>query len=694
MLVSVSVDRHLTPASAAATTEKHRSGRLVRGSEGIPRGASGFDRFAIAHGPIGRDNGDYAPFEPGVPLMRRCGLFLAAVVVFAFFSQGPAEADYIVAKFDMSLLYKNAPNYPELAPPPPPPQPKQPPPNMKGGGKGMPAPRPMPPPMPVVPAKIVPPVPPGGGPYIFTVIEEKHYYGTEEDPKKEGKAIVFDSPFGKQNRFLEMAGWYPNVSKYTLIKHETPAKKFAKDHKPDPAVKDEKKYLDAAEWALKHGLKDEFHATMDELAKFAPKRPEVVKYLKVQDALRDPPRAEDPFFAALCAELVGQKGFRQEGKGHYVVLTDLPTGAFGAGINDRLRVLETTMENYYYWFTLKPNLKQPELPQHRLGIMMLKNPQDFYDKHAEWGSQPFGGDAFTPRRDNYIISSFEHLDEVLKKYERNNEAVRQPMVNAGMNVSKADFLTSVVWSNQNAQFDPFRRAFCQTLTITEKLIADDQVRAAHTGEGSRQLLFDSGILPRHVHTPEWIAQGMSAYFETATGAPYLEVGAPNWRQVVNLKLFKQQGKLDKPGDVLRAVITDQYFRTTQRTFSFLAAVNDKAKVNLRIRDEYDLARSTAWALVYYQIERRQKPEKLIEYCRELDSLPRHLDLDERALEACFAKAFDLGESRNPHRLDPVKLNAFADDLFKEMSGVSLEIPELQNEYFDNRRTGKVTNSMN
>jgi hypothetical protein len=251
-----------------------------------------------------------------------------------------------------------------------------------------------------------------------------------------------------------------------------------------------------------------------------------------------------------------------------------------------------------------------------------------------------------------------------------------------------------VWNNANAIFDPFRRAFCQTLTITEKLIDDDQVRATHTGEGARQLLFDTGILPRHVHTPEWIAQGMSAYFETATGAPYLEFGAPNWKQVVNLKLFRQQGKFEKPGEALRAVVTDQYFRATHRTFAYLNDVSDKGKLNVRIRDEYDLARSTAWALTYYVIDRRRQPEKLIEYCKELDGLPRDLDLDERALEACFAKAFGLGESKNPLRLDATKLNAFADDMFREMAGVSLEIPELQLEYFDNRRSGKLTNSMN
>jgi hypothetical protein len=625
--------------------------------------------------------------------MRRCGLFVAAVVIFAAFSQGPAEADYIVAKYDMSLIYQNAPNLPAQAPPPPPPMPRpQPQPNK--GGKGM-APPPRPMPMPVQPAKEVPPIPPGPGPYIYSVIEVKGRWKMESPQGAPGQAILFDHPYGKSARYLEMAGWHPNVDKYTLIKHDAPAVHFSKVYKGDPAApKDEKKLLEAANWALSHGLKDEFQSTMNDLAKIAPKRAEVVNYLKVLEGLREPPKGDDPFFAALCAELVGQKGYRKAGRGHYVVLTDLPITTFDAGINDRLGVLETTMENFYYWFALKPTLPQPPLPTHRLGIVILRSVEEFYNKHAEWGAQPFGGDAFTPRRDNYIISSWSHLDEILKKYERNNENVRQIMVNAGMNVRKSDYLTGAVWKDENVMWDPFRRAFCQTLTITEKLIDDDQVRATHTGEGARQLLFDTGMLPRHVHTPEWIAQGMSAYFETATGAPYLEFGAPNWKQVVNLKLFKQQNKFEKPGEALRAVVTDQYFRKTHRTFAYLNDVSDKAKLNVQIRDEYDLARSTAWALTYYLIERRRTPEVLIDYCRELDSLPRDLDLDERALEACFAKAFKMGESRNPLRIDAAKLNAYAEDMFREMAGVSLEIPELQNEYFDNRRSGKLTNSMN
>ena len=558
---------------------------------------------------------------------------------------------------------------------------------------------PIPPPQPKaeVVRKVTPPVPPGTGPYIYSVIEVKKMINPRETDKKEevGLAIRFDHPLGQNARYLQLAGWDPNVNHYSLIEMLTPAKQFAKEIKPEAASKDETKFLDAAAWALRHGLKEEFNATMSDLAKLAPKRPEVLRWQIVQKALAEPLRTDDPYFAALANDLGGQKGFRRDSKGHYAVLTDLPIAVFDAGIYDRLRVLETTLENYYYWFALRPNLPQPELPKHRLGLVIVKTPDDFYARHSEWGSQPFGGDAFTPRRDNFIVSSWTHLDEVFRRYQRNNDQARDEMVRAKLNVSKRDYVSGKVWEGEdNDKYDPFRRAYCQTLTITEKLIDDDQVRATHTGEGARQLLFATGILPRHVHTPEWIAQGMSAFFETATGAPYLECGAPNWRQVVNLKLFKQQGKFDKPGEALRAVVTDQNFRTAHRTFAVLAEVGDKAKVNMRIRDEYDLARSTAWALVFHQIDRRRTPEKLIAYCKELDSLPRDLDLDERALEACFAKAFDLGESRNPLRLDPVKLNTFAEDVFRDMAGVSLEIPKLQNEYFENRRSGKATNSMN
>ena len=60
-------------------------------------------------------------------------------------------------------------------------------------------------------------------------------------------------------------------------------------------------------------------------------------------------------------------------------------------------------------------------------------------------------------------------------------------------------------------------------------------------------------------------------------------------------------------------------------FADLADSPDKDKILERMHEDTDLATSTAWALVYFLIERRRTPDLLMQYCQELASLPRDLD---------------------------------------------------------------------
>jgi hypothetical protein len=637
--------------------------------------------------------------------MRRCLAFLAVAFLWATVS---ARADWMLIKIDMSLIYKNPPTTPGTGPGPgPAPVVPPPPPVIPMKGKGIPIqpkfPVPVPQPVPMPGAAGQPPVfPPGDGPFVYAIIEIKDKSKPKEKAIEEkgipdfGKAYIFDHPLGKGARMLEMAGWSPNVVKYTTITQKgSLAKSFERQWKTELATsKDAAKFLEAARWALAHGLKDEFHNTMGEYRKLAPKSPEAVNYTRVNDGLREPPKANDPLFNVVWNDLGGSHGFRLDAKGHYVALTDLPINTFDKEIRERLDVLERNLENFYYWFALHPQLSQPALPTHRQGVMLLKDSGEFYAKHAQFGSPPFAGDAFTPRRDNFIVASSEHLNEIYRHFKRKNMEQRNELIKMGYNATLFDFISGNVWDKGNEAFDQFRRAYVQTLTITEKLFDDQLIRSTYSREGTRQLLFESGLLPRHVHTPEWIAQGLAGYFETPMGAPYVSVGLPSWNQVVNLKYLRVQSKLEKPGDVLRKVITDQYFRSSHRLFADLNDASDKEKINGRIRDEFDAARGTAWSLIYYLIERERTPELVIRYCRELDSLPRDLDLDDRALEACFAKVFNLGEARNPLRLDNDKLNAFAERWFQNMAGVSLELPDLQNEYMTIRRSTKPSAGLN
>ena len=59
-----------------------------------------------------------------------------------------------------------------------------------------------------------------------------------------------------------------------------------------------------------------------------------------------------------------------------------------------------------------------------------------------------------------------------------------------------------------------------------------------------------------------------------------------------------------------------------------------------------------------------------------------------ALEATFAKVFDLGDGKTPPGLDANKLKTFAERWSADMNGVSLEIPELFQEYLDLRKQAR------
>lgn len=607
--------------------------------------------------------------------MRRCVVFMAAAFGMVNLS---ARADYLFVKIDLSQVYQNIPSMPSGI-------------NIPGPGAGAIRTTPS------IEGAPLPKVAPGDGPFVFAVIDMKSKYlfeGKKDDKGLEYGAHVIDHAWGKKGRFIHMPNLTPSIIKYTKLNRDSAAKEYEKTFKKDLASsKDAKKFLQAATWALQHGLSKEFHAAMEEMVKLEPKSPIAANYRRVSEALMKAPTADDPGLKSLVADLtkadakyhtvVGESGF-------YVGVTNLPT-AFDVGIKRRIGRLHETLERFYYWFALNDQLTQPELPRSRKLLVVPSSVDEFYAKHAEWGSQPFIGDGLTPRRDNFILMSWRPIDELYRTLDAGNQELCKKL-----HLPKDSFITGTVWDGNapTAGRDLFQLAFTQTLILVQKAMEEDHEMATLSREGARQLLYSTGILSRQVHTPEWIAQGLASFFETPAGAPFRGVGTPSWSNLVTFNHLRSTKKFDRPADVLMNVATDRYFRSAQKYFSELADAADKEQLYQSAQEQMDLATSTAWAFTYYMIDRRRQPQMLVRYCQELNALPRDLDLDERALEACFAKAFDLGEAGNPARIDQAKLAVLANAWFTEMSGVSLEFPELQNEYLELRKSASKRSAAN
>lgn len=640
--------------------------------------------------------------------MRRCVAFVVAVLVMCGLT---ARADYLYVKIDLSQVYQNIPTMAAgafampgaVAGPGP---------QYGRGGVGpgigrapIRPPQPFPMPIPMPGGVPMPPPGPGEGPFVYAAIEirpkpigskEKPYIfdGKKDETGAKTGAHLFDHTWGKDGRFVDTPTLTPGIIKYIIINKDSPLREYERTFRKELlATKDPRKLIHAATWALQHGwsrrenepgLINQFHGVMEDLRKLDPKHPAVANYLRVQAALRKPPAADDPAAKSLMAELSGKYQYHTitGNSAFYVALTNQQPN-FDGDTKRRLNRLHESMESFYYWFALNDQLPQPALPRYRQLLIVPNSVEEFYAKHALWGSPAFSGDGLTPRRDNIILMSSRPVDDIYRVFSGNNQELCKKL-----QLPQDWFVKGTIWEQGSIidGRDIFNVAFTQTLTLVQKAIEEEAELATLTREGARQLLFASDILPRHVHTPDWIAEGMASYFETSPGALYRGIGLPSWSNLVSLKYFRIAKKLEKPADILANVITDRYFRNAQKTLGDLIEMGDNDnKLSEQLREELELANSTSWAFAYFMIERRRDPQRLLRYCQELSALPRDMELDDRALEACFAKVFDMPDPSNPARVDRAKFGALADAWFAEMSGVSLEVPEMQNEYLENRK---------
>lgn len=422
------------------------------------------------------------------------------------------------------------------------------------------------------------------------------------------------------------------------------------------------KLLRLAEWALAHGLMKEFHTAMadvnNSLEKATEPSPSVkmalAAYQKVKDGLKKALAGDDPLQAEMINDLKSQS-YQATASSHYLLLTDVT----GELVKRRLALLEETYEKFYYWFALRSPESVPPMPGHRLLGVLVGTAKDFNTKHALWGSLPLVADGFLPRRDNVVIMCAEHLDETYGLLKKNNEGFCK-----SLRLGRDDLLSGSVWNLPDAKQNDLNVAMLQTLTLVERATEAQAERNTISHEASRQLLFATGLLPRNVAVPEWIQYGLASFFETPPGAFYPGLGITSWSNLVDFKFHKRKNHFAAPKDVLAQLVGDVYFKRASEAAALAGAGQEKAVILERAQREQEIARSTAWALVYY-LARENKLGALVRYSQELDRLPRDVDLNDRILRNCFFRAFDLNDGA---------LAGFANAWFAEMENYVLEMP--------------------
>jgi hypothetical protein len=540
-----------------------------------------------------------------------------------------------------------------------------------------------------------PPPPPSNTQWLYVYLEIKNVQGSNA-------VLYFDHKWGKLGGMFNI----PNTVVLYPVKATPWAKDF--DEKYKKRAKDFKGKIPAAELyalaklALRHSLADKFHLAMGELTKFDADSPSyrefesiIKNYLRVKSELAKAPAGNDPSLKGFLDEQAreGFQEFRSK-QGHYSLWSKFAKGNKDneALTKEKLVRLEQTLENFYYWFALQKDAEQPALPRTRLVVMMAA-PEVFQNRQVSAGVEAAVADGFTLPRDNVVYMSSKRQDPLYQKLDPSltKKLNEQRQIMQKHFIGDDELLSGKVWDNPKNRQMSNDIIYTQTLLILQKALEDDAERATITHEGTRQLLIASGMFPRHVNVPEWVVAGISSYFETPSPAPYRGVGLPSFTHFTSFKYFFEKttklgpkvdavakGDVPSKSDVLYNVLTDRYFAQAHRSSELAMEKSLDEKLGDKAAEDWEFARCTAWALVCYLAD-NGRINDLFAYGRELNQLPRDMDLSEQALQACAARAFKLGDARNAGRIDMAeRAKVLAADWYTYILGLFLEVNGVEN----------------
>jgi hypothetical protein len=253
-------------------------------------------------------------------------------------------------------------------------------------------------------------------------------------------------------------------------------------------------------------------------------------------------------------------------QGHYTVIY---WDSSADEVKRRADQLEDNLRAFFLWHALRG--VGLEVPDRSLIAILPPAGEKVRPLAAGLDGLPMVADAFYAPEHDLVVLSPDRLDAVGQTFRRQVQSIYRDGVN------RRDLLAGI-----GPKLDltvPNRRADdaarMMTLAAVERYVQDEAEWAGVSREGSRQLFYATGLLPRHVWLPSWAQDGAANFFYrpkgpvfnikedgkgTMTVATETGYGGPNY---VLQKLWKdlraRKELTDKPEDLLRNVLTDAYF---------------------------------------------------------------------------------------------------------------------------------------
>jgi hypothetical protein len=335
-------------------------------------------------------------------------------------------------------------------------------------------------------------------------------------------------------------------------------------------------------------------------------------------------------------------------------------------------------------------------------------------------------DAFYAPDHNLLVLSPQRLDDVGQTFLRQTQQVFVKGLNRNQlllgQLPKLDPM-----GEKGPRPDDVARAM--TLAAVEKFVTEEADIAAVSRDGTRQLMYTTGVLPRHVTLPTWLSSGAVNFFTRPRGPAYVTTdddkpimhvalatgfGTPNYvlqrhfrdfvakKELPSLNPQKPEAYQLDTARLLENVLGDVYFNGIKNGndpdpapakkvkkpaasdpmqpmpmqpmpmpgMPGVVPAGDAEDPVLVLRKKQQRlaikANASAWALYFYLAN--SKPDQLREYISELNKFPRDLPIDGRTAYSVFVRVFGLS-GKAEGVADPAALKKFADEWYGYISTV-------------------------
>lgn len=337
--------------------------------------------------------------------------------------------------------------------------------------------------------------------------------------------------------------------------------------------------------ALETGLVAEAVACADELTALVagkkatrvtpPVEQFVRAYQQIQKPLKEPAKAASE--SQIWKDRLGfiDRNVSDQTRDHYsLVYWDAPD----AERTRRLGQLNDNLRAFFLWHaTHGVALTVPDRPL--LAVLPRTGAETNAIATALDGAPRVADASYAPDYDVLVLST-DRLDDVGQTFQKQLQQMYREGLNRQILLEASDkgggpklFPTPGVVKDSRTPNDVARM---MTWAMVDRFTQDEAEWAAVSREGSRQLLYATGRLPRHVAIPQWLENGSVEFFSRPKGPVYTTrpdsgkdvvtlalatgYGGPNFvrqKQFKDLVDRKQLGA--DAGALLRHVVTDAYY---------------------------------------------------------------------------------------------------------------------------------------